>query len=226
MKRLTPGTRAAALALSSLLVLAGCGGGDGEDEEPQGEETSETTPSAGEEETDEDGLTEPGTELELKESAVFEWKPNQNQDAGTLSLSVNRIDKGTKKDLRAIEVNPAPDKPQLYYVRITVENKGETDLGGRSPISLPLYVNDGSSVLVRPADLLLDFKPCQLKKLPKKFAGGTSANLCLVYLLDGSRLRDVSLLPKLDEDAITWEGEVSTGKKKPARKKPAASPTS
>jgi hypothetical protein len=232
MKRVTPGTRAAALALSSLLVLTGCSGGDDAEQDPQSDATSpaEGTESPTDEETG--GPTEPGTELELQESAVFEWQPNQNKDASTVELSVNSIDKGTQKDLRAIEVNPEPKKPQLYYVRITLENLGGGDLGGHSPISLPLYVNDGSSVLVRPAELLLEFKPCQLQKLPKKFPEGTSADLCLVYLLDGRQLSDVSLVPDLEEDPITWTGEVTPagGKKKgtkpKASPKPESSPTS
>lgn len=229
MKRVAPGTRAAALALSSLLVLTACGGGDGGDAEPDAEETTQTTPA--EEETDADGLTEPGTALDLRESAVFEWKPNQKKPGSTVSLTVNRITQGTRKDLRAIVVDPAPKDPKLYYVQVTVENTGDGDLGGFSPISLPLYVNDGSSVLVRPAELLLTFKPCQLRKLPAKFAGGATANRCLVYLLDGRELEDVSLVPDLDEDPIAWEGDVTTpGRRTPKnttpKQKPSASATS
>lgn len=226
MKRVTPLTRAAALACASLLVLTGCGGGDEDERDPQGDETSQATDEETSSEEETGGPTEPGTELDFKESAVFEWQPNQKKDPSTVELTVNRIDKGTRKDLRAIEVNPPPKEPQLYYVRITLENQGKTNLGGQSPLSLPLYVNDGSSVLVRPADLLLEFKPCQLKKLPKKFPAGTSADLCLVYLLDGRELADVSLVPDLEEDPITWTGEVGAATKKKAPKKPKASPTS
>lgn len=226
MKRVSPGTRAAALVLSSVLVLAGCGGGDGDaEEDPTAGEATATT-SAGEEETDDDGLTEPGTELDLGDPAVFEWKPNQKRDGSTVSLSVNRITKGTRKHLRAIEVNTQPEDPQLYYVRVTLENTGEGDLGGYSPLALPLYANDGTSVLLRPADLRLKFKPCPLEKLPKKFPEGASENLCLVYLLDGSRLEDMSLLPDIDEDPISWEAKVATPPKKTPKKKPSASPTS
>lgn len=230
MKRLTPGSRTAALVLSSLLVLTGCGGDGDQDEGPGGDESSqaEETESGTDEETG--GPTEPGTELELTEPAVFEWQPNQNQDPSTVELTVNSIAQGTRKDLRAIEVNPEPEKPLLYYVRITLENLGGGDLGGHSPISLPLYVNDGSSVLVRPADLLLEFKPCQLQKLPANFPEGTSADFCLVYLLDGRELSDVSLVPDLEEDPITWTGEVTpaTPTKQPKPRtspKPQASPT-
>lgn len=229
MKRLTPGTRAAALALSALLVLAGCGGAGDEESEPNGDASSQAddTESATDEGTG--GPTEPGTELELEESAVFEWQPNQNQDPTTVELTVDSIAQGTRKDLRAIEVNPEPEEPLLYYVRITLENLGGGDLGGHSPISLPLYVNDGSSVLVRPADLLVEFTPCRLQKLPAKFPEGTSSDFCLVYLLDGRELADVSLVPNLEEDPITWTGEVTPPagpKKKPAPKPQSPSPTS
>lgn len=232
MNRMTPGTRAAAVALASVLALAGCGGGgDTGDEEPTGDATATST--ATEEETDSDGLTKPGTELELQESAHFEWKPNQKRDGSTVSLSVDRITKGTSRHLRAIEVNTQPADPQLYYVRVTLENTGEGDLGGYSPVALPLYANDGSSVLLRPAELLLEFKPCPLEKLPKQFAEGSSANLCLVYLLDGAALENLSLLPDLQEEPITWDAELATPQKskkqspnKKSTQEPTASPTS
>lgn len=205
----TPATRAVAVALTSVLLLGACGGGDEGGEQPDETTSQATEATEGASETAaEDETTAPGTELQLGESASFDWQPTQDKRS-RVSVTVDRVDQGSAADLRAIAVNPPPKKPRLYYVRLTLENQGETDLAGASPISLPLYVNDGSSILVRPADLLLDFKPCPLQKVPARFTTGKAVDLCLVYLLDGAQLENVSLVPDLEQDAITWTGKVT-----------------
>jgi hypothetical protein len=193
--------RAASFVLVSALALTGCGG-DGKDksndEDNQSDSPTATT----------SGPTDPGTELELGESATFEWSPNQRATS-TVAVTVSRIDAGPKKDVEPIKVDPPLKDPRLYYVHVTLENLGQADLGGVSALSLPLYVDDGSDVLLPAADVRLAFKPCPLEKLPKTFGAGAKKNLCLVYVLKRVELQNISLRASDTEPAIIWTGEIT-----------------
>lgn len=192
--------RAASVVLVSALALGGCGGDDNKgktDDDATETPTSSTT-----------GPTEPGTELELGETATFDWSPNQRSTSST-AVTVTRIDQGPKKDVRAIKVDPPLKNPRLYYVHVTIENKGLADLGGVSALSLPLYVDDGSDVLMPAADVRLAFTPCPLEKLPKVFGSGAKMKLCLVYVLETTELQNLSLRTSDTAPAITWTGSIT-----------------
>lgn len=211
--------RMASVLLVGALAISGCGGGGGDDDKDDrgSEEKTSDTPSV---DTDA-GVTEPGSELELGESATIDWAPTQRVN-GRIAVTVNRLDAGPRKDIRAIKIDPPPTDPKLYYVRLTVENAGETDLGGVSALSLPLYVDDGSDVLMPAADVRLAYEPCPLEKLPARFGPGRKADLCLVYVLQQTELRSMALRPSDTEAAITWTGEITrpvTPKKKPKKQR-------
>jgi hypothetical protein len=202
------------VVLVSALALSGCGG-DSKDK-TKGKDDPSTSPS----ETT-TGPTDPGTELELGQSATFDWAPNQRATAAT-AVTVTRIDKGPQKDVRAIKISPPLENPRLYYVHVTVANQGQADLGGVSALTLPLYVDDGSDVLMPAADVRLDFRPCPLEKLPETFGSGAKKNLCLVYVLRTTELQNLSLRVSDTAPAITWTGEVTqpvTPKPTPTKKK-------
>jgi hypothetical protein len=191
--------RAASVVLVSALALTGCGG-DGkskDDDDPTESPSASTT-----------GPTDPGTELALGESATFEWSPNQRLTS-TVGVTVTRLDQGPNKDVLAIKVDPPLDNPKLYYVHVTLENQGLADLGGVSTLSLPLYVDDGSDVLMPAADVRLAFKPCPLEKLPTTFASGAKKDFCLVYVLETTELQNISLRASDTAPAITWTGEIT-----------------
>lgn len=193
--------RAASVVLVSALALTGCGGDDGkskDDDVDSSESPSESTT----------GPTDPGTELALGEAATFEWSPNQRLTS-TVGVTVTRLDQGPNKDVEAIKVDPPLENPKLYYVHVTVENQGLTDLGGVSTLSLPLYVDDGSDVLMPAADVRLAFKPCPLEKLPTTFGSGAKQNFCLVYVLEKTVLQNISLRASETAPAITWTGEIT-----------------
>jgi hypothetical protein len=204
------GARFASVLLACSLALSACGGGDdGKDKDKDSGPTD--TPSTGVE------LTEPGSELELGEAATATWSPNQ-KTSGAIGLTVTRIDKGPARDLRAIKVNPPLKDPRLYYVHFTLENKGDADFGGLSPLALELYLDDGSDVLQPAADIRVRFDSCPLAKLPARFAKGKSAKLCLVYAVEAD-LVNMSLRPDATSPLITWTGKVTSPVKKPAPKK-------
>jgi hypothetical protein len=203
--------RAASVVLVSALALSGCGG-DSKDKSKDKDEPSDS-PSAST-----TGPTDPGTELELGEEATFEWSPNQRLTS-TVAVAVTRIDKGPRKDVQAIKVDPPLQNPKLYYVHVRVENQGLVDLGGVSSLSLPLYVDDGSDVLMPAADVRLAFKPCPLEKLPKTFASGAKKSICLVYVLETTELQNLSLRVSDTAPAITWTGDITRPVQPKATKK-------
>jgi hypothetical protein len=191
----------ASVVLVSALALSGCGGDDKDkdktDDDPTESPSASTT-----------GPTDPGTELELGQTATFEWSPNQRLTS-TTAVTVTRIDQGPKKDVQAIKVDPPLKDPKLYYVHVTVENKGLVNLGGVSALSLPLYVDDGSDILMPAADVRLAFSPCPLEKLPAAFGSGAKKNLCLVYVLKRTELKNLSLRASDTAPAITWTGPIT-----------------
>jgi len=189
----------ASVVLVSALALSGCGGGD----KDKGEDDPTESPSAST-----TGPTEPGTELELGETATFEWSPNQRLTSNT-AVTVTRIDQGPNEDVQAIKVDPPLKNPKLYYVHVTIENQGLADLGGVSALSLPLYVDDGSDVLMPAADVRLQFTPCPLEKMPTPFGSGAKKELCLVYVLESTELQNLSLRASDTAPAITWTGEIT-----------------
>lgn len=214
-------TRTAALTLAvplGLGLLAGCGDdgepGDGPSTEPTSEPTSD--PSA----TDTTGadptaylptpesitLSEPGSELDLKEPAVAGWKPRQDV-VGIVETKVNKIEVTTVArsladyDLEGEEATATP-----YFVTAVTINRGATDLGGRQ---LPFYAVADDQSLVAPTGIEQSFEQCPASVLPAVFAPGDAATNCLIFLVPkGHTLEAVMFRPPDGIVPLTWSGEV------------------
>ena len=93
-----------------------------------------------------------------------------------------------------------------------VTNTGEANLGGFEP---PVFLDNGSSILYPPAQIN-SFGPCAESELPRKFAAGKSAKLCMVFLAPvNTKLRTVALRPDEAQEQIDWTGKLTrpgTGK--------------
>ena len=206
-----------ALLLAATLLFGACGGGGEGEDEAAGTDDSTPTDTATPDETAtvDDGLTDPGTELDLGEVATFTWQPKRNLE-GRLELSVDRADLTTMKDFQAYKVSKRDAKATPYYVHVTVKNVGETNMSG---VDLPLYLDDGSNVLTPSARFTAAYKKCPSTPLPKKFGPGKEASLCLVYLAP-QRAELSAMIVRPDEQVapISWTGEV-TKPKKPKKKK-------
>ncbi|MQW75388.1 hypothetical protein GHK92_05840 [Nocardioides sp. dk4132] len=164
-------------------------------------------------------LTEPGTELELGDTAVVAWEPRQ-KTVGVLEITVNRLERTTfEKSFEGWKLEPAVRRTTPYFVRARVANVGDTDLGG---VEVPLYIVDAKNTLVRYSRFASTFEPCDSGDLPKKFRPGQERDVCLVYLApDRGRLTAVSFRPTEEFDPITWTGKVRTlgEPAKPGKKK-------
>lgn len=190
-----------ALILAGALALGACGGGDDGD----GDDGA-SDPSASESQGDQDGTTDAGSSLEFGDSATLTWKPKENLE-GQVEVTVKRAVQATMKDFSAFKLDASMRKSTPYYVKVGVENTGETDLSG---LSLPLFLDNGTDVLFPPAKINSSFSPCPSRPLPKKFVNGKTANLCLVFLAnEGTELQSISMRADETEPTVDWTGEVT-----------------
>lgn len=188
-------------------ALAGCSGDDG-GSGAGGSESPTTSPSASPYLPVPNGvtLTPPGTHLKVGDEGVVAWEPRQDE-VGVLDLTVTRLERTTtRKTLSAWQLTKAQRQSTPYFVHVTVENVGDTDLGGRR---VPLYVVNEENLLLESTPFASSFDPCPSTPLPKKFGPGAREDVCLVYLAPHhGELEAVSFRPEESFDPIIWTGEV------------------
>lgn len=195
--------RLASLSLVAALALSGCGGdekGDKKDDSSKAPSSSSAPSSAAD-----DGLTDPGTSLELGEPATFTWQATAKV-TGEAEVTVTRIDKASLKAFSGFKLSKEMKKSTPYYVNLTVKNTGKLGLGGFEP---PVFLDNGSSILY-PAAHINGFPPCSTRTLPEKFPTGKKAKLCMVFLAPAkSKLRTIALRPDESLEQIDWTGELT-----------------
>lgn len=207
-----------------LAGLAGCSGSDDSGSEPSaGASASPTGAASGSESASESAPAEPtlpvpagvelspqGSRFEVGQTATVAYQVKQDL-VGVLDVTVTRLEKTTlKKSFVGWDLDPAQRKSNPYFVRATVTNVGESDLGGRR---VPLYIVDGTNTLVESTSFASAFTPCEPGAFPDKFPPGKKAKVCLVYLApDKGDLTAVSFRPTQEFDPITWTGELQAPK--------------
>jgi hypothetical protein len=202
-------SRLAPLALAVALVATGCSSSD----DGGGASGSGSSGSAG---TAAEGspylpvpasvqLTTPGSKLSVGDHAVVAYHPRQNQ-VGALDIAVTRLERASIRDFSAWQLSAEQRASTPYYVHATVENVGDTDLGGRA---VPLYVVDQDDVLLESTPFASSFAPCPSTPFPPRFGSGAKAKVCLVYLAPKhGKLVAVSFRPDESFNPITWTGDV------------------
>lgn len=152
-------------------------------------------------------LTEPGTDLELKDEAVVAWEPRQKL-VGVLEVKVKSLEQTSfKKSFSEWKLDKATRQTTPYFVRAKIANLGDSDVGGRE---VPLYAEDANGTLIEASTFETRFEPCASDgAFPKKFGADAAQELCLVYLVpEGAELAAVTFQPVQDFDAISWTGTV------------------
>jgi hypothetical protein len=208
-------------AVVASLSLGACGGG----EEPSDAATSEPTESASatestSESTSEsadptaylpvpDGveLTEQGTELAVKESAVVAWRPQQDL-VGVLDITVTRLEQTSlAESFEGWQLDADAKKSTPYFVHATIGNVGDTDVGDQD---VPLYAVDGKDTLIQAQRFLAEFEPCRGNGVfAQTFGPDATKEICLVYLIPNhGELTAVSFRPSQDFNPITWAGPI------------------
>lgn len=160
-------------------------------------------------------LTPQGSELEVGEEAVVAYEPRQGK-VGVLGIRVDRLERTTfKKSFKGWQLDAATRRTSPYFVRATITNEGETDLGGRP---VPLYIVDGQNTLIEPSSFVSRFEPCPSAPLPRKFGTGAKTKACLVFLAPNEGdLTAVSFRPNQEFNPITWTGELKPVKAGPGK---------
>lgn len=195
-----------ALGLALSLVLTACSGDDG-GSGASGDGDSPSAAAAPYLDVPEGvELTAQGSQLELGETATVAYEPRQNA-VGALDITVTSTEKASFSMFEGWELTKETRKTSPYFVRATVENVGDTDLGGRP---VPLYIVDGENRLIEASVFTGTFRPCEGSMFPKKFKNGDRVKACLVYLApDKGELTAVSFRPDQEFDPITWTGDLT-----------------
>ncbi len=151
-------------------------------------------------------LTEPGTELGMGEEAVVAYQPRRTE-VGVLEIAVGRLERTTfARSFQGWEMSKQDRRSTPYFVRATVTNVGQTDLGGDV---VPLYGVDGEDTLLSAAQFATVFQPCPGWRFPRTFKHGEREKVCLVFLSPGEGdLTAVSFRPDPVQAPITWTGEI------------------
>ncbi|WP_435771127.1 hypothetical protein [Nocardioides sp. SYSU DS0651] len=209
------------LALGLVIGLAGCGADDrrAEEERPATPSPSTTTTSAGPylEVPSDVELTPPGTALDLGEEGVIAFELRQDYNAA-LAVTVERIERTSfKQSFSGWNVDAETGARTPYFVRLTVTNRGENDLGGLKLENI-IWADDGEH-LEAPAYFDKKQLPsCHGGPLPEDFPTGATAELCQVYFIAPDHdLEAVTYQPPADLEPITWTGKV--GKVSPPERK-------
>jgi hypothetical protein len=219
--RLRPGP-AAALLLSSALVLAGCSGsGSSSPQTGPGSSGSSKTSSQGQSSapTTTDGsslpvpqgttVTAQGTSLRLGQAATVAWQPDQ-KTVGVIQMAVTRQQQVPVRTFRDFRLDRATRRSTPYFVHVTVKNLGPSDL---SHVPVPLYLLDQQHTLLQASTFQAQFPACPSRPLPAKFKRGSHTTVCLVYFVPKhGKLVSMSFRPSEDYDAITWHGAVQKPK--------------
>ena len=213
-------TRLAALVLALGLVGAGCSG-DAETTGQTAQTTGETpgqitgSPPSPDQALPEDvSLTEPGTRLVHGQSATVSWRPEADKVA-VVDLQVDRVQEAPRRAFAGWQQDEAMNRSRPYFVDVLVENRGEGELGG---LPLPLFLLDDRGTYATPWTFAGDFEACPSGPLPRRFAPGEEAELCLVYLAaDHGTIEAMAFAPDAAAEPLTWRGEV-TRPPKPRRR--------
>jgi hypothetical protein len=201
------------LGLAATLLVTGCSPSEGDDGDASGPATP--TGSAGSAGSDSEApylpvpdgveLTAPGSQLSVGDHAVVAYHPRQDQVAA-LDIQVTDLERTGIKDFAAWQLSKQQQESTPYYVRATIENVGDTDLGGRE---VPLYVVNEENLLLQATPFASSFAACPSAPFPTRFGPGATADVCLVYLApDHGELVAVSFRPEDTFDPITWTGDV------------------
>jgi hypothetical protein len=207
-------------------LLAGCSGDDSSGDNPDiGDATStagaaSTAGETGTASTSASASTLPvpagvelspqGSQLAVGDTATVAYQPKQDE-VGVLDITITRLEKTTiKKSFAGWDLDAGQKKANPYFVRATITNRGDTDLGGRR---VPLYVVDGDNTLIEATSFASAFTACEPGAFPKKFPTGKKTKVCLVYLVPRQgQLTAVSFRPTQEFDPITWTGELQDPK--------------
>ena len=203
---------------AGLLVaaLTGCGSEDKKSDEATDEKSVTSTPSATAAAPasylpvpDDVQLTPPGTVLDLGEHAVVAFNPRQDEVAA-LALTVRKIERTSfQESFAGWTVDDVTAARTPYFVRFSVVNVGDDELGGRTLTNL-LWINDGSTLNAANFYTAQQQPLCAGGTLPAAFGTGGTVEMCAVYYLAPAQsFETVTFQPPGGLDPVSWQGAIS-----------------
>ena len=187
------GRRFGALGVTAALALGlvACGD-DSDDEEAKGTSAETTTTPAT---SVKGGLTPPGTALKPGETATLGWSPPSQATSAPgktikLEVTVESIEKGTKDDLKGINLDADQRNATPYFLKVKIVNRGAKAPGTDDPDNTFDAIDDrneeqGSITFIG------DFPPCENERPPQPFTSGKSYESCITYLLGGGSIKEI-----------------------------------
>jgi hypothetical protein len=182
-------------SLATVLLVAGCGGGD-----DKAGDTAESSVST----TTEDGMTTPGTALQLGQPATVAYpaKVPDRDPISTIEVTVTGVKKGSVKDLSQFTLPDRAKNSGVYYVSAVVKNVGKGNLSGRS---LVLYGKASDTLVVPPVRFGSTFARCDYQPFGKNFTQGKQTKVCMVMLVpDKGTISDVQWRGPDNAEPISW----------------------
>jgi hypothetical protein len=194
----------AAAVGASALLLSGCSTDEPQDDAAPSVSAT-PTPSSTVPVPEGVEVTTAGAQLAFGDTATVAHEAEGR--AGVLALTVESAVQGKRADLKGFDLDdPYKKNGNYYYVRVSVENAGETVLG---ELPVPLWGVSGQNTLLQAVEFTSAFKKCPTEKLPKRFRPGDTFKTCLVYLSpDHGALDAVSYRPDPEFVPIEWHGNV------------------
>jgi len=203
-------------ASAAVLVLSSCAGESSEQPAETPSVSTSPSPSSTVNVPASVELTEVGAALSFGDSATVIYEPTQKRGS-VLEVTVKKAEQGSTKDFTGFILDDYTKKATPYYVDVTVENVGESNVGG---VAVPVWGVDQTNTLLPPATFTTTFRRCPSEQLPKKFGSGESFSTCLVFFApDKGTLKAVSFRPNQEFDPIEWTGEIATPEPEPKKSK-------
>ena len=145
-------------------------------------------------------------EMKLGEEAdIGFYSDGGTTAAGEGTIAVTDVREGSAEEMKAggFDLDPDEESASIYYVDVTFENQGDSEVTLRSPSG-----EDGDDNLISSLAVIdLGGPPYdKCPGVPEKLAAGESVDGCSILLVPaGSELARISYFPGGTEDFLYWE---------------------
>lgn len=187
-----------AAVLACFVLLAACGGSDG-DEPTAPESPVPTTPTF--DPPDGVELTGPGEPLSVGEEGTVVLSAG-GETKSAVTVDISRVRTGSEDDFEDFDLGEELSSATAYYVDVDIENRGPAGIGGAA---FPLYIEVGEEeTYLPPNDIIGEFSPCEDRALPESLLPEESAEICLVYLVPGGDDAQGFAFAGADGSRVVW----------------------
>lgn len=201
------GLMSVAVVALAAVGLAGCGGSGSSSSTagaattaPASKETSTAAASAssgGQASSSEaagsgaGGLTPPGAQLKLGQTATVGWvppgsfEPTKTQSGVELKVAVEAIEEGSKSDLSGVELESNEKGAVPFYVHLRLEAPSGQAVPAEEDPAYSFTAIDDRDQEQASVTFIGGFAPCEETPAPHPFDDGASYETCLTYLMKG-----------------------------------------